>query len=90
MSQKMVTMSRQNSEGNGFGDQMVDLIYHIPKEFCFLLRRTHVNLRTEDMLMVAAYGWDTLGAMKAGYQGTCGTSWQSGLSLRSAARVGVR
>jgi hypothetical protein len=37
MSQKIATMSRQNSEGNGFGDQTVDHIYHIPKEFCLLI-----------------------------------------------------
>jgi hypothetical protein len=43
MSQKTVTISRQNSDRDGFGDQTVDLIYHIPQEFCFLLRRTHVK-----------------------------------------------
>src|SRR3954453_17514414 len=42
ISQKIVTISMQNSKGEGFGNQTVDLIYHIPNEFCFLFRRTHV------------------------------------------------
>src|SRR3954451_11141072 len=57
MSQKTVTISRQNSDRDGFGDQTVDLIYHIPQEFCFLLRRTHVipncNRRTRALLIGA-------------------------------------
>src|SRR3954447_25103593 len=44
ISQKIVTISMQNSKGEGFGNQTVDLIYHIPNEFCFLFRRTHVKL----------------------------------------------
>jgi hypothetical protein len=43
MSQKTVTISRQNSKRNAFGDQTVDPIYHIPQEFCFLSRRAHVS-----------------------------------------------
>src|SRR4051812_31272619 len=43
ISQKIVTISMQNSKGEGFGNQTVDLIYHIPNEFCFLFRRTHVK-----------------------------------------------
>src|SRR3954452_6746480 len=44
ISQKIVTISMQNSDRDGFGDQTVDPIYHIPQEFCFLFRRTHVIL----------------------------------------------
>src|SRR5438270_11830068 len=44
ISQKIVTISMQNSDRDGFGDQTVDPIYHIPQEFCFLFRRTHVNI----------------------------------------------
>src|SRR3954454_23655504 len=45
ISQKIVTISMQNSKGEGFGNQTVDLIYHIPNEFCFLFRRTHVRYK---------------------------------------------
>jgi hypothetical protein len=33
----------QNSDEDWFGEQTVDSIYHIPKEFGSLFHRTHVN-----------------------------------------------
>src|SRR4051812_42832833 len=51
---------------DGFGDQTVDLIYHIPHEFCFLFRRTHVrNVRQvwEGGLRCRTMYWATVGSV---------------------------
>src|SRR4051794_18714560 len=61
ISQKIVTISMQNSKGEGFGNQTVDLIYHIPNEFCFLFRRTHVmNSESRPDGPINPKGWSAI------------------------------